>query len=143
MYHAEFPSLDTPSLAQHAPGRAMASNRIVTSGKAGPSRERNATGESGQRRQQSFSEWRLEKQAANPLLSLRAEHSKYHLIPASSSIWNQPNRIGVTHIPNMMAALGTTRSKCGVNPPYKEAIPSSLKIVVKHCTSPVYFSRPS
>lgn len=48
-----------------------------------------------------------------------------------------------THIPNMMAALGTTLSMCGVSPPYSEAIPSSLQMVVKHCTIPVYFMRPS
>ena len=47
-----------------------------------------------------------------------------------------------THIPNMIAALGTTRSKCGVKPPYRPAMPSSRKMVPKHCTRPVYLSRP-
>lgn len=53
------------------------------------------------------------------------------------------NRSITSYIPNMMAALGTTLSICGVSPPYSEAIPSSFQIVVKHCTIPVYFIRPS
>ena len=47
-----------------------------------------------------------------------------------------------THMPNMIAALGTTRNRCGVRPPYIDASPSSLQMVRKHCTRPVYLSCP-
>ena len=39
----------------------------------------------------------------------------------------------------MIAAEGTTLSKCGVIPPYKPDIPSSFAITLKHWKRPVYF----
>ena len=36
-------------------------------------------------------------------------------------------------------AAGTLFIKCGVNPPYNPAIPSSLKTVMKHRINPLYF----
>lgn len=36
-------------------------------------------------------------------------------------------------------AAGTLFIKCGVNPPYNPATPSSLKTVMKHLINPLYF----
>jgi hypothetical protein len=54
-----------------------------------------------------------------------------------------PNNLRITsYMPNMIAALGTVRRRCGVRPPYMEAIPSSFQTSLKHCTKPVYFGLP-
>jgi hypothetical protein len=37
-----------------------------------------------------------------------------------------------TYIPNMIAALGTTRSVCATRPPYNPAIPSCFHTIAKH-----------
>ena len=44
-------------------------------------------------------------------------------------------------MPNMMAALGTVRIRCGVNPPYRPIMPSSFQTSLKHCINPVYLGR--
>jgi len=45
-----------------------------------------------------------------------------------------------SYIPNMIAALGTVLSRCGVMPPYRPARPSSNQTRRKHWISPVYLS---
>src|ERR1700761_396803 len=52
-------------------------------------------------------------------------------------------RSTASYVPNIIAALGTTRNICAVSPPYKPASPSSLNIKRKHWTSPVYLCTPS
>ena len=42
-----------------------------------------------------------------------------------------------SYTPNMIAALGTTRSTCGVRPPYMPAMPSTRQTVLKQSTRPV------
>ena len=74
--------------------------------------------------------------------SFCAKYGQYQFIPGKGSALLQASRGRVTHIPNIMAALGTTRNRCGVSPPYNAAIPSSLKIVLKHCARPVYLIWP-
>lgn len=44
-----------------------------------------------------------------------------------------------SYMPNMMAALGTVRMRCGVSPPYRPTRPSSIHTRLKHWTRPVYF----
>lgn len=44
-----------------------------------------------------------------------------------------------SYVPNMIAALGTTRIMCGTNPPYNAASPSSRNMRRKHWIRPVYF----
>lgn len=47
-----------------------------------------------------------------------------------------------SYMPNMMAALGTVRIRCGVRPPYRPMKPSSIQTTRKHCQRPVYLSCP-
>lgn len=47
-----------------------------------------------------------------------------------------------SYMPNMMAALGTVRIRCGVSPPYRPTMPSSIHTRLKHWIRPVYFGWP-
>lgn len=46
-----------------------------------------------------------------------------------------------SYMPNMMAALGTVRIRCGVSPPYRPIMPSSFQTSLKHWMRPVYLGR--
>jgi hypothetical protein len=47
-----------------------------------------------------------------------------------------------SYIPNIIAALGTVLSKCGVRPPYMATMPSSFQTSLKHWIKPVYLGFP-
>jgi hypothetical protein len=71
---------------------------------------------------------------------------KENFVSAKSKLWSQA---GVSHsfritsyIPNIIAALGTVRNRCGVRPPYRATMPSSFKISLKHWIRLVYFGCP-
>jgi hypothetical protein len=64
--------------------------------------------------------------------------------PAVYMLLDSPRSFSTpSYVPNMMAALGTTRNMCGTRPPYSAAMPSSFQMSLKHCVRPVYLSRPS